>query len=256
MSKRNIFISTFVTVGFLTSLGYASIAQSPAPTTSPEVTPSPTVSPIPEVAPTPTASPDVTPVPTPTTSPGVTPIPTTSPEVTPTPTTSPEVSPSPSPTNGTNRSSLSPADREFMVKAAQGGMAEVQFAQIATKRASSSAVKQYAQRMIQEHTKANNELMALAKAKGVTLPKSIGAKNRELKKRLSTLSGTRFDRQYMREAGVKGHEEQARLFERQVQGGQNPDVKAFARKTLPVVQMHLQEAERVTGARASRTKIR
>jgi len=144
-----------------------------------------------------------------------------------------------------------------MVKAAQGGMAEVQFGQIATKRASSNTVRQYAQQMIQEHTKANNELMALAKAKGVTLPKTIGEKNQKLKERLSSLSGARFDREYMREAGVRSHAEQAKLFERQVERGLDPDVIAFAAKTLPVVRKHLQEAEQITGDRSeSRERIR
>lgn len=167
MSKRNIVMTAFAAVGLVASLGYASIAQSPAPTPSP----SPEVSP----TPTPTPSPEVSPSPAPTTSP--------SPEVTPTPiptpilSPSPEVTPTPIPTNG-DRSSLSQVDREFMVKAAQGGMAEVQFGQIALQRASSDTVKQYAQRMIEEHTKANNELMALAKAKGVTLPTTIGEKMR------------------------------------------------------------------------------
>ncbi|KJH69950.1 DUF4142 domain-containing protein [Aliterella atlantica] len=239
MSKRNIVMTAFIAVGLATSLGYASIAQSPAPTPSPspEVTPTP--------APATSPSPEVTPTPTPATSP--------SPEVTPTPTPttspSPEVTPTPVPTNG-NRSSLSQVDREFMVKAAQGGMAEVQYGQIALQRASSSTVRQYAQRMIQEHTKANNELMALAKAKGVNLPKTIGKKNEKLKQRLSQLSGARFDREYMKEAGVKSHEEQAKLFERQVERGQNPDVIAFASKTLPVVQKHLQQAEQLTGDRS------
>ncbi len=222
MSKRNIVITAFVAVGLVTSLGYASIAQSPSPTASPspEVSPSPTVSPSPEVSPSPS------------------------------PTASPSPTVSPTPTNRTNQSSLSQVDREFMVKAAQGGMAEVQFGQIATKRASSNTVRQYAQQMIQEHTKANNELMALARAKGVTLPKTIGEKNEKLRTRLSSLYGARFDREYMREAGVKSHAEQAKLFERQVERGQDPDVIAFAAKTLPVVQKHLQEAEQLTGDRS------
>lgn len=236
MSKRNIVMTAFLAVGLATSLGYASIAQSPAPTPSP--------------------SPEVSPTPTPTTSPSPEVTPTPTPTPTPIPTPSPEVTPTPIPTNG-DRSSLSQVDREFMVKAAQGGMAEVQFGQLALQRASSNPVRQYAQRMIQEHTKANNELMALAKAKGVTLPTTIGEKNEQLRQRLSKLSGARFDREYMREAGVKSHEDQAKLFERQVERGQNPDVKAFASKTLPVVQKHLQQAEQITGDRSgSEDRIR
>jgi len=143
-----------------------------------------------------------------------------------------------------------------MVEAAQGGMAEVAFGKIATQKASSNVVKEYARRMVVEHTKANNELKALAKQKGVTLPTTIGKKNEDLKQKLSKLSGAKFDQEYMKEAGLKSHTEQAQLFERQVARGQNPDVKSFAAKTLPVVQKHLQHAQDITGDRSTSSNDR
>lgn len=225
--KRNLVMTAFAAVGLIASLEYASIAQSPVPTPSPTVTPTPTVTP----------SPTVTPTPTPTVTPTLVPTPT----ITPTPST---------------EASLNQFDREFMVEAAQGGMAEVEFAKIATKKASSNVVKEYARRMVSEHTEANAELMAIAKQKGVTLPTTIGKKNADLKQDLAELSGAKFDREYMKEAGVKGHEEQAKLFEREIERGQDPDVKGFATKTLPVVQKHLEQAQAILGDRSKSSNRR
>jgi putative membrane protein len=178
------------------------------------------------------------------------------PSPTPSPTTTPSPTPSPTttPTNSGVRSSLSEFDRQFMVEAAQGGMAEVELGTLARQKASSNVVKEYARRMIVEHTEANNRLKALAQQKGVTLPTTIGEKNQDLKQDLSELTGAKFDREYMKEAGVDSHEEQAKLFERQVQRGQDPDVKSFAAQTLPVVQKHLQHAQEITGSRSNSSK--
>jgi putative membrane protein len=132
-----------------------------------------------------------------------------------------------------------------MTQAAEGGMAEVQFAQLAAQNASSDAVKDYAQRMIDQHTQVNNQLMALASQKGVTLPTTIGSKYQSTYNQLSKLSGTKFDQAYMKTAGIKAHTQQAALFQREAQKGQDPDVKAFATQVLPAVQDHLQMAKSI-----------
>lgn len=154
----------------------------------------------------------------------------------------------PGSTTQQNKTQLSSEDKKFINEAAQGGMAEVQLGQLALKRASNPTVKKYAIQMIEQHTKVNKELMALAKQKGVTPPKAIAPKHEKLKAKLSGLSGQNFDQAYMKEAGVQAHTEQAALFERQSQQGQDPNLKAFAAKTLPAVQMHLQEAQAFTGS--------
>lgn len=153
----------------------------------------------------------------------------------------------PSPGAQLNQTSLSPVDKQFITEAAQGGMAEVQLAELALKRASSSEVKKYAQQMISDHTKANKELMAIASKKGVTPPKTIGPQFEAVRAKLSKLSGTSFDQAYINEAGVKAHTQQEALFRQQSQQGQDPQLKAFATKTLPIVQGHLQMAEKMTG---------
>ncbi|MBD2307682.1 DUF4142 domain-containing protein [Chroococcidiopsis sp. FACHB-1243] len=147
---------------------------------------------------------------------------------------------------------LSTQDRQFITEAAQGGMAEVQLGKLALQRASSQEVKDYAQHMIDEHTKVNQELMALAQQKGVTPPKTIGQKNEVVRAKLSKLSSSAFDKAYMNEAGVKSHAHQEALFSQQAKQGQDPDLKAFAAKVLPTVQEHLQQAQKQTGNSATK----
>ena len=133
-------------------------------------------------------------------------------------------------------------DHTFMMKAAQGGMAEVELGQLAKDKASSDAVKTFGQHMIDDHSKANDELKDLASKKNVTLPADVDAKDRTTKDRLSKLSGEAFDRAYMRDM-VADHRKDIAEFEREANNGKDPDVKAWAAKTLPTLQNHLKMAE-------------
>jgi putative membrane protein len=142
---------------------------------------------------------------------------------------------------------LSADDRKFMMTAAMGGMAEVEMARLALERASSETVKQYAQRMLDDHSKANEELMQIATAKGVTPPTALDAKHMALMNKLRGMSGAEFDRMYMQEAGVKAHSEMEKLFQKEASRGMDAEVKAFAAKTLPVVREHLQMARSQAG---------
>ena len=90
---------------------------------------------------------------------------------------------------------LSAADQKFVNEAAQGGIAEVQLGQLATEKASSDAVKQFGQRMVNDHSQANDKLKELASSKGVTLPQEPSARDRATKERLSKLSGEQFDKE-------------------------------------------------------------
>ena len=150
-----------------------------------------------------------------------------------------------------NRATISPLDRQFIIDAAQGGMAEVSLGQMASQRATNGAVKQYAQRMVQEHTQANKELLRLAAQKGVTPPRDMGPKYRAAMDRLMQLPRASFDQAYISEAGINGHLESLAVYQRQAQLGQDPDLKAFAAKTLPIVQNHLQVAGNLTNNGAS-----
>jgi putative membrane protein len=143
---------------------------------------------------------------------------------------------------------LSSMDRKFMMDAAAGGMAEVAMARLATERASSDAVKQYAQHMIDDHTKANEELMQLAGTKGVTLPTGPDAKHQAMMAKMQGLSGAAFDHEYLKNAGVKDHEKMEKLFQKESGGAKDADTKAFAAKTLPTVQEHLRMAREMSGS--------
>jgi putative membrane protein len=138
-------------------------------------------------------------------------------------------------------------DQAWMTKVAQGGMAEVELGKLATDKAASDEVKKFGQRMVDDHSKANDELKTLAQNKKVTLPTDIDAKHKAERDRLSKLSGAAFDRAYT-QAMVAGHREMANLFRTESTSGKDPDVKAWAAKTLPTVQEHLKMAQQTTSA--------
>lgn len=130
-------------------------------------------------------------------------------------------------------------DLAFMNEAAPGGMAEVELGRLAAKQAASKDVKAFAERMIADHSKAGEELKALARQKKVTLPPDVMPKHKEAIEKLSKLSGAEFDKAYVMEM-VTDHEKDVTAFEATAKGAVDSDVKAFAEKTLPTLKMHLQ----------------
>lgn len=144
--------------------------------------------------------------------------------------------------NTSQSMTLSSMDKKFMMEAAMGGKAEVAMAQLALQRSSSDAVKQYAQQMIDDHTKAGEELMQVASMKGITLPMEPDANHKALLAKMQTLSGAEFDSMYIKMAGVKDHEKMDKLFMGESSKGKDADAKAFAAKTLPTVEAHLKMA--------------
>jgi putative membrane protein len=148
---------------------------------------------------------------------------------------------------GRQGGTLGTADRRFLTAAAMSGMAEVELGQLAVQRGASDAVKQFGQRMVDDHTRANQELIGLASGAGVTLPTALDAKHRALVDRMSRLSGAAFDRAYKSQM-VKDHTSAVALFQREAGRGAHADLKAFATRTLPTLQEHLGMArEMATG---------
>ncbi len=137
---------------------------------------------------------------------------------------------------------MAAGDSTFATKAAQGGMAEVKLGELAKEHASSSDVKTFGQRMIDDHTKANDELKTVASKKGITLPTDIDAKDQATYDRLSKLNGAAFDRAYMRDM-VSDHRTDISEFKKEASSGTDPDLKEFASKTLPTLESHLQLAQ-------------
>lgn len=156
--------------------------------------------------------------------------------------------------NNTNQNmTAKSADAKFMMTAAAGGLAEVEMGRLALERASSDAVKQYAQRMIDDHTKANQDLMQVASTKGVTLPTGPDAKHMALMEKLRRMTGADFDRMYIKEAGIKDHQNMEKLFRNETIKGKDADVRAFASRTLPAVQDHLRMAREMSGTMSGST---
>jgi len=144
---------------------------------------------------------------------------------------------------------------DFWSDAAMDGMTEVALGNLAQQRAQSESVKQFAQQMVTDHTAANTELMQLATGKNVTLPTALDAKHQAMVDKLGKLSGADFDREYMKTM-VKDHEKAVKMFQDQSQKGSDADAKAFAAKTLPTLQNHLQMARTVAATVGAGTSAR
>lgn len=134
----------------------------------------------------------------------------------------------------------------FWAEAAQGGMAEIMMAQTALQKTQNEEVRAYAQKMIDDHTAANDELKSLAASKNVTLPTEVSAKHKAMMEKMMSLSGMDFDREYVK-SQVKDHEKMVKLFQRQSERDTDAEVKAFAAKTLPTLRMHLEMAQTLNG---------
>jgi putative membrane protein len=137
---------------------------------------------------------------------------------------------------------LSSSDRKFIEKAAVGGMAEVQFGKLATQKAGADQVKQFGQRMVDDHSKADDQLKQVATSKGVTLPTSLDKSSQREMDKLSKLSGADFDREYMKTM-VSDHKKDVSEFKSEASKAKDPDVKQFAASTLPTLQEHLTLAQ-------------
>lgn len=134
------------------------------------------------------------------------------------------------------------ADEKFVKEAAAGGMMEVELGKIAAEKAVNDKVKVFGQQMQEDHGKANEELKGLAANKGVQIPTALEGKHKKTVDRLSKLSGSDFDRQYMRTM-IEDHKEDLKAFQREADKGKDPDVKQFAGKYVPMIKKHLEMAQ-------------
>ena len=141
---------------------------------------------------------------------------------------------------------LSKTDMDFVTKAAQGGAAEVQMAQLAQQKSQDASVKQFAQAMIDDHTPVNTKLAQLATAKGMTAPTDPSPAQQKMLAKLQGMDGAKFDHAYM-SGQVKAHQAMLKLFEREATNGTDTDLKAIAESTQPVIQKHLTMAQNTKG---------
>lgn len=139
---------------------------------------------------------------------------------------------------------LKSADTTFAIKAAQGGVAEVEMGKLAVEKGSSADVKAFGRQMVDDHTKANNDLKSIAEKKGMTLPDDMNAHQHATHTKLQRLSGDAFDQAYVKDM-VKDHEEDVKEFEKESESGKDLDIKGFASRTLPVLRGHLEKVRSI-----------
>lgn len=137
-----------------------------------------------------------------------------------------------------NALGVSEDDSKFLVFAADGGMTEVEASKLAQSMGTSKQVKEFSDQMIKDHTMAGNELKSLAATKNVTLPATVGEDHQKAINELSNKKGADFDKAYVNMM-VDNHQETVDKFKDASENAKDADIKAFATKTLPTLQGHL-----------------
>jgi putative membrane protein len=135
-------------------------------------------------------------------------------------------------------------DKAFVRDELEGGMAEVQLGQLAAQKGSSADVKQFGQKMVQDHTQLGSQMKQLAQQMGVREPKGLSKKDEELMAKLQTLSGQQFDDAYIK-AMVKDHKRDVEDFKMEAGSAQNPALKQVAQQGGPIIDGHLQMIEQI-----------
>jgi putative membrane protein len=146
---------------------------------------------------------------------------------------------------------LDPRDAEFMKDAARGGIAEVKMGESGLSNGESQGVKDFSKRLIDDHTKANQELEKLAIRKGVILPDGVSEQHKTMLQHLSSLKGREFDAAVQQHA-VEEHKRNIEKFKAASEKSKDPEVRSFAEKALPMLQRHLEMAQNLSSATTSR----
>jgi putative membrane protein len=135
------------------------------------------------------------------------------------------------------------SDESFMKEAAHAGAAEIEASKLAQAKARSADVKSFAGTMIADHTKVADELKALAASKNVKLPDGPSVAQKAEIKLIDAGDNDKFDERYAKNFGIKAHEDTIKLFEEASREAKDPEVKAWATKTLPGLKHHLEMAQ-------------
>lgn len=137
------------------------------------------------------------------------------------------------------------SDSEFATKAATGGLAEVEFGKLALSKSTDPQIKSFAEMMVKDHGKANEELKKIAMAKNITLPVALDEEHQKKYDELSKLSGKDFDKEYAKTM-VDGHKKTLDLMDKQAKDGKDVDLIAFAAGTSPIVKGHLDMIQKIS----------
>lgn len=154
---------------------------------------------------------------------------------------------------GQNSSTRMMTDKEFVRKAAEGNMAEVKLGELAQQNASSSSVKDLGKRMVDDHTKANDQLKDAAAQSNITLPTDLNKKDQATYDALSKLTGKAFDRAYTRDM-VRDHTRDIAAFKSEAHNGKDESIKNFASQTLPTLEQHLKQARQAMHSVSTTTR--
>jgi len=146
----------------------------------------------------------------------------------------------------TTHSMQNAVDQSFISSAAEANLVEIDTAKMVGQKSTDPAVKDFANRMVADHTQASQSLASLAEMRGVKLPTEPGITERNQKDELQKLSGSKLDDAYVRDE-LQGHKEAIAAFENEIENGQNQEVKNYAAKTLPTLQDHIRIAEDIAG---------
>ena len=133
---------------------------------------------------------------------------------------------------------ISIADTNFILAAAQGGMAEVKLGELAITNGMRDDVKEFGRMMVKDHTAINNNLKALAAQKGVTLPDSLDAEHQAMVDKMAALTGSGFDDAYIK-GMIQAHQKDARAFKAEFTTTHDSDIERFLDQSIPIVEMHL-----------------
>ena len=149
--------------------------------------------------------------------------------------------------SSSQRGQFSKDDYKFACEAARGGLFEVKAGELARTQGMNPTVKQFGERMVKDHSQINARLTALAARKAAVLPTSLKAKEKDQLKSLDQLAGKDFDKTYAKSM-VKDHENVIKAFQREAEKAEDPDLKAFAANTVPILQQHLDMAKQMQSA--------
>lgn len=150
---------------------------------------------------------------------------------------------------GTAATSTMMTDDEFMKMVGTGGHNEMGLSQVIMDKGVTGAAKDFADKMMADHTKAGNELKPIAESKNVMLPTEMDAEHKALKDQMQSMSGEQLAEKYAQQM-VTDHQNTVNVFQSEIQNGKDAEVKAFASKTLPTIQEHLEMAKKLPGAMA------
>jgi putative membrane protein len=140
---------------------------------------------------------------------------------------------------------VSSRDKKFIEEAGAGGMLEVQGSKLALERATDPEVKRFAEQMIKDHEKVNQQLIALVSPKGAPPPSELPMMMRSKLSSLGKEQGAKFDEEYMDEIGVDAHKDTVKLFEKAAKDLDDPELRKFAADTLPSLKHHLTMAQQL-----------